>query len=161
MRNMTVSKPAVDYTKIFAAGDKHILESNKTEPTPSEEQFVPISFNRIYDPEWRIRYRSPLTGYIYIRSQVVRGVYSGDKYDLYNRYFKDNKFAAAPSYRHLAEAFGYKDDNTKPVRRWIKQLQEEGAFIIDKIDVGKPELANVYVLGYNEQGKHVYYYDIT
>lgn len=158
----TLFEPTDDYAKALAFGDKYRFGDKETESTSGiEEQFVPISFRRINDPVWRKKHRSAFTGYVYIRSQVVRGIYSGDKYDLYNRYYKDNKFAAGPSFRHLSEAFGYKDENTKPVRNWVKQLYAEGAFIIDKIDVGKPEPANIYVLGYNEQGKHVFYYDIV
>jgi len=153
---MVTFEPTEDYSELIPRGEK----VRERKPADVKDQFVPVSFNRINDMEWRIKYRSPLTGYLYIRSQIVRASYAGDDYDLFNRYFRDNKFAAAPSYRHLSNAFGYKD-NTKPIRGWVKQLFKEGAFLIEKIDVpGKPEPANVYILGYNEQGKQVYYYDI-
>ena len=154
-------EPMTDYDRVFAKGDELLGKNKKHKSTLESGQFVPVSFNKIRDPKWRRTHRAPFTGYLYIRSQVVREIYNGDTYDLYNRYFRDNKFAAAPSFRHLAKAFGYKGDNTKPVRGWVKQLYAEGAFIIDKINVsGKPEPANVYVVGYNEQGKHVFYYDM-
>lgn len=144
-----------DYDKLISGGFEHM----DTESTPEAEQFVPVSFNRIRDREWRMRYRNPFVGYLYIRSQVVRASYDGDKYDLFNRYWRDNKMAAAPSYRNISKAFGYKDGDTKQPRKWVKQLFQEGAFVIDQIDVGKPEPANIYILGYNEQGKEIWYYD--
>lgn len=122
-------------------------------------QFVPIAFKKIRDPEWRLKHRCPLAGYAYMRSEVVRKPYGGDSYDLFNRYWADNKFACAVSVRELAKAFGY--SSTKKVREWLNQLFEEGAFEIETIPVpGKPKPANIYILGKNIQGKEIWYYDI-
>ena len=122
-------------------------------------QFVPIAFKKIRNPEWRRNNRCPLAAYAYMRSEIVRGVYSGDTYDLFHRYWTDNKFACAVSVRELAKAFGYK--STKKVREWLAQLFEEGAFEIETIPVpGKPKPANIYILGKNIQGKEIWYYDL-
>jgi hypothetical protein len=135
-----------------------ILELEQPVSKKFDYQFVPISFNRITDPEWRRNNRCPLAGYAYMRSEVVRGVYAGDKYDLYHRYWCDNKFACGTSIRDLTKAFGYK--GTKKPQDWLKQLFSEGAFEIHTIPVpGKPKPANIYILGHSVHGKEVWYYD--
>jgi len=151
--------PAED-RQILADGFKHWEEGNnikKESSTKQTNQFTVVAFNNIKDPEWRLRHRCSLACYSYIASKAVRGSGPYDHYDLYNRYFMDNKLAAAVGVRELADAFGYKQ--TKRPRDWIKELEAEGAFIIEKIKVqGKPEPANIYVLGYYTPDHFVLYY---
>jgi hypothetical protein len=146
-------EPTEDYKGLIEKGNAH----RKREPTKVSNQFVRIAFNNINDHDWRVKHRSPLAGYLYIASKVYRKVSSADTYDLYHRFYLDNKIAAAPSLREMAEAFGY-GDNTKPIRKWIETLLEEGAFIIEKIDVGKPKPANVYIVGEFQAKKEFLYY---
>ena len=130
---------------------------NKERQPGHTNQFTMVAFNNITDPEWRRRHRCSLACYSYIAHKAVRAPGKHDGYDLYNRYFEDNKLAAAAGVRELANAFGYKQ--TGMVRDWIKELEQEGAFIIDNINVpGKPEPANIYILGYYTPKEFVLYY---
>lgn len=150
-------KSTEDYDRIFALGDEHRKESRKHEVTPITNQFIPIAFNSARDAEWRLQNRCPLGGYLYIAHRAIRNPGKHDKYDLYHRYFLDNKLAAAPGLREIADAFDYKQ-LTMP-GRWVKELERQGAFIIEQIPVkGKPEPANVYVLGEYLPNEIVWYY---
>lgn len=121
------------------------------------QQFVKTTFRKLDDLEWRIKNRSKYTVYLYVRRRVVRKSYKGDLHDLYHRYYLDNKLAAMVSTRELAKLFGYKE--TKMIRQWLKELQEDGAFIIEKIKVGKGQQAFVFVLGEFQATKEIWYYD--
>jgi hypothetical protein len=156
---MNFPKTELD-NRVVSDGIIHIKESkdiDKKKQTKHSNQFVKVAFNNINDRDWRIRHRSSLTGYLYIASKVYRKITPADTYDLYHRFYMDNKVAAMVPVRDLAEAFGY-GSNTKPVRGWIKTLKEEGAFIIEQIEVGKPKPANVYVIGEFRAKKEFLYY---
>jgi len=143
-----------DYEKDFAEADKYMKNHVSAEPT---KQFVPMAFNNIKDREWRIQNRCPISGYLYIAHRAIRAKSKYDIYDLFHRYFKNNKIASAPSLREIADAFGYKQ-LTMP-REWIEKLEAQGAFIIEQIPVkGKPEPANVYVLGEYLPDEIIWYY---
>lgn len=148
-------EPTEDYNKLISDGSGHNIGAENG-PTPVSDQFVKLYFGKIDDPVWRKKHRSPLAGYIYIARQVIRKPGKHDPLDLYNRYFLDNKIAAFVPVRKLQKAFGY--NTTSVVRRWIKQLNEEGAFIIDQINVGQPEPANIYIIGEFQATKEVWYY---
>jgi len=150
-----IFEPTEDYETLLPEGMKHIKLS-KPETTPTTNQFVRIAFNLIKDQEWREKHRCSLSCYLYIAHKAVRGPGSHDKYDLYHRYYLDNKIAAAPSVREMAKAFGYKQ--TGKIRKWVKELEIEGAFIIEKINVGQPEPANVYVIGEFQAKEEIWYY---
>lgn len=152
---MSVFEKTDDYDKALAYGDKYRFEDNK-EKTPINNQFVKMAFNNINDAAWRIKHRSSLSGYLYIASRAIRKPGKYDKYDLYNRFYLDNKIASAPSIRTISKVFGY--NTTSVVRKWVKELFEEGAFIIEQIDVGQPKPANVYVIGHFEAKKEIIYY---
>jgi len=126
-------------------------------PRVKTDQFLPFPFSNINDPEWRFRNRCSLSGWMYIASRAVRAPGAHDEYDLFHRYWDDNRLAAAVSVRVLADAFRYKQ--TKKPREWIKDLEAEGAFIIEKLKVpGKPEPANIYVLGEFKPDYFLWYY---
>lgn len=135
---------------------------NLRDGLPSKEeylsqQFVKTTFRRLDDTEWLIKNRSRHTLYLYVRRRVVRKQYKGDTHDLYHRYYLDNKLAAMVSTRELAKIFGYQ--GTKKVRQWVRELQEDGAFIIEEIDVGKPKPGHVFVLGEFQATNIIWYYD--
>ena len=60
--------------------------------------------------------------------------------------------------RKLAEDFGYNKNSTTTIERWIDKLEEEGAFIIEEVNVGKPRPQNIYILGEIKGGTEMYYY---
>ena len=154
---MTVFEQTRDYTEAIALGEKYRFKDGEKEPTPITNQFVPMAFNSAKDREWRLQNRCPLGGYLYIAHKAVRKPGKHDLYDLYHRYFMNNKIAAAPGLRNIADAFGYKQ-LTQP-SKWVKELERQGAFIIEHIPVkGKPEPANVYVLGEYLPNEIVWYY---
>jgi len=147
-------------TRVVADGLKHNEEGknkDKERQTKQTNQYIVVAFNNITDPDWRRRHRCSLACYGYIAHKAVRAGGRHDKYDLFNRYFQDNKLASAPGMREMADAFGYKETGT--VRGWVRELKAEGAFEIDTIVVpGKPNPKNIYILGYYLPDEFVLYY---
>ena len=147
-------------THVVADGFVQMKEGkkpNNNRRVGSTNQYTVMAFNNITDPDWRRRHRCSLACYAYVAHKAVRAPGKHDKYDLYNRYFLDNKLAAAPGMRELADAFGYKQ--TGKVRDWIRELRAEGAFEIDTIVVpGKPRPKNIYILGYYLPDEFIWYY---
>lgn len=148
--------PASDLDKKVMAdvqSNECIIEDTKW----STNQFIMCPYNLIKDRDWRIENRCSYTGYIYIATKVFRKPSKHDKYDLYHRYWKNNKIVSKVGVEELADAFGY-STTTEP-RKWIRKLKAQGAFIIETMKIpGKPKPANIYVLGHLEGGVEVIYY---
>lgn len=137
-------------------------ESNITlagESLPKEGvQFVKTVFTRLDSREYLRKYRCPAVLYDYLKRYVIRGKIKNDKYDLYRRYFLDNKLVAFVSIEKMSRDFGFKN-STNSIRRWLKQLEDDGVLYIEKIDATNGHQKYVFVLGNIRAGVECYYAD--
>lgn len=119
--------------------------------------FIPIPYSKLESPVFRKKYASALTLYAYIRRYLITGPQKTDKYDLYGRFYKsDNKFVATLSFRRLASDFGC---SVNTIRKWVRQLLDDGMMEVEHIKIGKGRVQSVYILGGYQAGKPVYYID--
>ena len=145
-----------DHDDTIKDGNEYRDKHKKTKQEKITSLFIKMPFNLITDPDWRKENRSELNTYFYIAHKAIRKPTSYDEYDLYNRYCLNNKIASIAPVREIAKAFSYKE--TGMIRTWIKKLEKRGAFIIEKIDIGQPELLNVYVIGEFQARREILYY---
>lgn len=102
-----------DYAELMR---KHNNGSNKRliEIKPKSKyngQFIGISYSVINNAKLRKILKRSMFLYLYLRSFIVRKKYSGDKLNLYEKYYKKGKLAACVSIRKLAKEL-YMDEKT-------------------------------------------------
>ncbi len=130
-----------------------------TDDIPKKRQFVKTYFDLLDGEEFRRKYKSKWLLYEYMKRFIVREHFPGDL-GLYENYWKKGFLAMTKSQRQLAKKFGMKNTNT--IDSWLDQLEADHAFEKDKVDVGKPEPQDVYILGIHEMdgNEHREYYYI-
>ena len=130
-----------------------------------EEMNVPIYFNVINNKNFRIKHRGKLSLYLFLRATAIRKnphkEWNTIPQRIYDRFGTEGKIAAAWSQEDLAEMFGYAKSSTSSIVRWLDELWEEGAIVIDTLESDKPEPLNVYILGEWVDGNQWYYFDLV
>jgi len=112
-----------------------------------EGMYMKIYYSMLDHPDWRKANRNSFGLWLYMCSYIIRNPSLNDKYDIYNRYYCNNKLACFRSIRKMSQDFGYLRESKSQVKRWIKELFEEGAFTKEYIEVGKPKPQTIYILG--------------
>ncbi|MCK4526445.1 hypothetical protein KAW18_03670 [candidate division WOR-3 bacterium] len=129
--------------------EKEITKQNTTSKKKEQTVRTPLSVYRNLKLYKEVNVCLPI--YQYIISCIFRGEHGGDKFDLYNNYFKRGILASSVSLRKLAEVHGI---TKKTVEKRIKILIEYGFMKIEKIDtvfkkkgkiIGGKQ--NIYILG--------------
>ena len=106
-----------------------------------------VDFEMLDSPEYRQNHRDKTNLYLWLRRHIRRGPWQDDPLDIYGNYYKKGRLATSRSLRRLATDFGVK--NTTAINRWINELEQEGAFKIEKGNIGKHKPQNIYVLYIN------------
>ena len=102
-------------------------------------------------------FSDPLALYMLLRSNVIRGnmktpMLKKIKYE----YYDIGYLVCALSYREIAAKTGW--SNYK-IETYIDKLRKARMIRIDKINIGKPQDKNVYILGTVNEGGETYYVD--
>jgi hypothetical protein len=121
-------------------------------------QFVGISYSVIKNAKLRKILKRSMFLYLYLRSFIVRKKYSGDKLNLYEKYYKKGKLAACVSVRKLAKEL-YMDEKT--VTTYLQDLLKHRVIEFDKIQAKEAydnQAHNIYIMGTHYAGKHATYY---
>lgn len=108
------------------------------------DQFIKTNFELLHDREFLKRNRCKYMLNLLIRESIVRRPFRGDL-NLYKDHWKKGYLSASRPTRYLAECFGYK--STCLIRKWIKELEEEKAFILEKIHVGRGKPQHLFIFG--------------
>ena len=148
----------------YEAEYKRLSDAN-VEKKDKGGRFVKAPLGLFADTEWLKKNRANFTLYMMLMRLICREPMKNDVYDIYGRYYQNNKLAACVSEDHLAFRFGYKiDEKTgRPqrgaIQRRLKELEEDGAFIVETIPNKNPNLKpkKVYVLG-EIKGKVEHFY---
>jgi len=143
-----VEDPFIEKHNKMCAANAEVVSGKKP-------QFVKAYFNLIDDWDWLKKHRNDFTLYVVLCRYIRRQKMDGDVYDIYNRYYQNNKLAALVGEEHLAKVFGYKIDKRDGkyqrggIQRMLRRLKADGAYILETIPNTKPWLnpVNVYVLG--------------
>lgn len=130
---------------------------NKSYKKSETKQFIPISFENIDDYKFRVSHRSKLLLYFYMRRFIIREYRIGDRLDLYNRFYKNDKLVCSMSIRRLSNEFGY--SSMSMIRKWISELCESSVIKTIKVKVNESEIQTVYVLGKIVSGEDAYFFD--
>lgn len=116
---------------------------------------VRIPFTLIDNTDWLKQNRNDTTLYLVLRSYIVRGKSASDPFDLYNRYYMDNKLVTGIGVDFLSQLFGYKDHHQ--ICKMLDRLEAKGAFEVFRLPQ-KPPLKpkKIYLLGETIQGDEVW-----
>jgi hypothetical protein len=100
----------------------------------------------------------PVALYLLFRNYEIRGRMRNPLYKRIKReYFDNGHIACALSFSKIEEKTGW---YRSKISRYIKKLEEYRWVRIDRIDVGKKEKHNVYILGrINNLGDDIYFID--
>jgi len=145
-------------------GDEY---NNNTKTTKKDGLFVKAPLGFFENTEWLSDNRANFTLYMMLMRHVCREPFKYDFYDIYNRYYMNNKLAAFIGEEELALRFGYKKDKKDgrvqrgAIQRRLRELEADGAFIKETIPNKNPNLSpvNVYVLGEIRGKKEYFYWD--
>lgn len=113
------------------------------------QQFLPISFELLDNPEFRNRFmnKKRFRTYLWLRRHVVRGMKHKDPASLYLNYRMKGELAVSVSLNDLAENLNLAKST---VSDHIKQLERDGLLEIEVIGASESDdgqLHHVYVLG--------------
>ncbi|MFH1991889.1 MAG: winged helix-turn-helix transcriptional regulator [Pseudomonadota bacterium] len=124
-------------------------------------QFIPISFGLLDNPEFRNRYmtKKRFRTYLWLRRNVIRGFKGNDPARIYLNYWMNGKLAASLTQEKLSKDLNLPKST---ISDHLRQLEQDGVLKIDIIPAEETEDGQehrVYVLGSCLKAKEEWFID--
>ena len=127
------------------------FENNESprKQTDKANQFIPITFGLLDNPDFRNRYmlKKRFRTYLWLRRNVVRGNKGKDPANVYQNYWMNGKLAVSLTQTELSNDLNL---SKSTVSDHLRQLEQDGILIIDTVAADETEYGQerrVYVLG--------------
>ena len=118
-------------------------------PPKSEDQFIPVSFSLLDNPDFRngLMTKKRFRTYLWLRRHVVRGPNLNDPSDIFQNYWMNGELALSMKLEKIAKDLGLPKST---VSDHIRQLENDGIITVDKVSAseapdGKAHL--IFILG--------------
>lgn len=134
----------LQFDKICIAYQKELKNNKKS--NNKNTSYTRIPFDILDNHEFLSMFKSKMVLYLLLQRYIIRKDYNAYVKPIYDNFYTKGKLASLITINMLAEKFNLHNDN-KTIKRWLKELSDEGIIQIEKLDIVGFKKQNIYILG--------------